>query len=116
KAKQWIPIAADADLGNAARVLIDVRTGNTHVGAGREPIPRGGGDVVVVGQPAAHVQDRLRAEHSRPGHAGAAARVGAGAGEAAIGWTAVLTEQARIEDHRPHEADAVGHLILRAYG
>jgi hypothetical protein len=69
---------------------------------------------VVVVQAAADIEHRLRIEHARPRARGAVAGVRAGAGESAVGRPAVLSIQTWIEDHRPHEAESIRHLILVA--
>ena len=78
--------AADADLRDAARVLVQVRAGNADVGARRQTVARGDRRVAVVIDAAADVEHQRLAEHARPGPRRAVAGVRAGAREAAVGW------------------------------
>ena len=69
---------------------------------------------MVIVQAAAQVEHGRRADNPRPGHGRAVGRVGARAGEPAVGRPAVLTVQTGIEHDRTHETQAKGHLIFRA--
>ena len=58
--------AADADLRDAARVLVEVRAGDADVLARRQAVARRDGRVAVVVEAAADVEHRRLAEHARP--------------------------------------------------
>ena len=113
--EQRIRVAADFEPGEAAGVLVEVRTRNADVGARIEAVALRHRDVVVVVQAAADVEQQGVGQRPRPGRRRADALVRTGAGEAVVGRPAVLAERTRIEDDRPHEAHAVGQLVFRAH-
>ena len=75
------------------------------------PAPSRIRDIVVVAHAAAHVHDQPRAEDARPVGRRADGLVRAGAAEAGVGRSAVDAVEARIEDLRTLEAEAIGDLV-----
>ena len=66
-----VGVTADANSGQAARVLVEVRAGDADLGARGQPVAFRPRDVMVVVHAAAHVHDHRRAEDPRPVHRGA---------------------------------------------
>ena len=69
---------------------------------------------MVVVDAASHVQQGRAAERPGPRGGRADALVGARPGETVVRRTAIQAEGTGVVHHRPHEADAVRHLILGA--